>query len=67
MPADFAAAIKRDKAAARTFAAFSPTHQRDYIEWVVEAKREETRERRIAQAVEWLAEGKTRHWKYQNC
>lgn len=67
MPDDFAAAIKKDKAAAKNFTGFSPSNQRDYVEWIVEAKRDATRARRIAQAVEWLAEGKTRNWKYQNC
>ncbi|MBL8516551.1 MAG: YdeI/OmpD-associated family protein [Betaproteobacteria bacterium] len=67
LPDDFAAAMKKNKAATKTFDGFSPTHQRDYIEWIIEAKRAETRVKRIAQAVEWLAEGKTRHWKYQNC
>jgi uncharacterized protein YdeI (YjbR/CyaY-like superfamily) len=38
-----------------------------YIEWIVEAKQEATREKRLAQAVEWMAEGKSRHWKYQKC
>lgn len=60
----FAAALRRDKAAAAAFKAFSPSQQREYVEWIAEAKREATRDRRIAQAVEWLAEGKQRNWKY---
>jgi hypothetical protein len=36
------------------------------MDWIVEAKREQTRGRRVAQAIEWLAEGKPRHWKYRN-
>jgi uncharacterized protein YdeI (YjbR/CyaY-like superfamily) len=40
---------------------------REYIEWLTEAKREETRAKRLAQAIEWLAEGKPRNWKYMNC
>lgn len=67
MPADFQAALGKHKAAQKTFDAFSPSHRREYIAWIVEAKREETRAKRIAQAVEWLAEGKSRNWKYQNC
>jgi len=43
---------------------FSPSHRREYIEWIAEAKRPETRAKRVATAIEWLAEGKTRHWKY---
>lgn len=67
MPADFAAALGKAKAAQQTYAAFPPGKQRDYLEWVLEAKREETRAKRIAQAVEWLAEGKSRNWKYESC
>lgn len=67
MPDDFAAALARVKAAQQTYSAFPPSKQRDYLEWVLEAKREETRAKRIAQAVEWLAEGKSRNWKYENC
>ena len=44
-----------------------PSAQRDYLEWIAEAKQEATRDKRIEQAVAWLAEGKSRHWKYQRC
>ena len=44
---------------------FSPSHRREYVEWITEAKSDETRERRLAQAIEWMAEGKSRHWKYK--
>jgi hypothetical protein len=64
---EFAAAIAASRKAAATFAAFAPSCQREYVEWIDEAKRDDTRARRIAQAVEWLAEGKKRHWKYENC
>ena len=47
------------------FNGFSPSHRREYAEWIAEAKTDETRDRRLAQAIEWLAEGKSRHWKYQ--
>jgi uncharacterized protein YdeI (YjbR/CyaY-like superfamily) len=66
-PAEFTAALRRDREAAAKYAAFSPSCQREYVEWIAEAKRAETRERRIAQAVEWIAEGKQRNWKYQSC
>jgi uncharacterized protein YdeI (YjbR/CyaY-like superfamily) len=66
-PAEFAAALQRDKKAARVFAAFSPSAQREYVEWIAEAKRPETRNKRVETAVEWIAEGKQRNWKYQNC
>jgi hypothetical protein len=61
---EFAAALRKHKAAAAAFKAFSPGQQREYVEWIAEAKREDTRDRCIAQAVEWLAEGKQRNWKY---
>lgn len=63
----FAKALKANKAAAAVFAKFSPSCKREYLEWIADAKREETREKRIVQAVEWIAEGKQRNWKYQNC
>jgi uncharacterized protein YdeI (YjbR/CyaY-like superfamily) len=64
---EFAAALKKNAGARRTLAGFSPSAQRDYTDWIAEAKREETRDKRIAQAIEWLAQGKQRNWKYQNC
>jgi uncharacterized protein YdeI (YjbR/CyaY-like superfamily) len=66
-PAEFAAALKKNKKAAAVFAAFSPSCKREYIEWIADAKRAETRDKRIATALEWIAEGKQRNWKYQNC
>ena len=67
VPVDLAAALKKNKAAKATFDGFPPGCKREYIEWIVEAKREETRAKRLAQTVEWLAEGKRRNWKYENC
>ena len=67
MPEDLVAALNKDNAAKATFDAFPPSCRREYIEWIVEAKREETRAKRLAQAVEWMAEGKRRNWKYENC
>ena len=64
-PAEFTAALKKNKAANAAYAAFSPSCKREYAEWIAEAKRAETRERRIAQAVERISEGKQRNWKYQ--
>ena len=66
-PAEFKTALQRNKKAAAVFAAFSPSCKREYVEWIAEAKRPETRDKRIATAVEWIAEGKQRNWKYQNC
>jgi uncharacterized protein YdeI (YjbR/CyaY-like superfamily) len=67
MPADFAKALAAEPAAQAAFDSFAPSHRREYLEWIVEAKREETRARRIAQSVEWLTEGKKRNWKYEKC
>ncbi len=64
VPDDLAAALRRNARARATFEGFAASYRRDYIEWIVEAKREDTRQRRLAQAVEWLAEGKSRNWKY---
>jgi uncharacterized protein YdeI (YjbR/CyaY-like superfamily) len=66
-PSEFANALQKNKKAAAVFAAFSPTSKREYVDWIKEAKRPETRDKRIATAIEWIAEGKQRNWKYQNC
>ena len=65
VPGEFTAALRRDRKAAAVYAAFSPSCQREYAQWIADAKRPETRDKRITQAIEWLAEGKQRHWKYQ--
>ncbi len=67
VPAELTAALKKNKTAAKVFAGFSPSCQREYADWIIEAKRPETKEKRIVQAIEWIAEGKQRNWKYQNC
>jgi len=67
MPDDLAAALSANSAAKAAFDTFAPSHRREYLEWITEAKRDETRAKRLAQAVEWLAEGKKRNWKYENC
>ena len=64
LPADFGTALKKSKKGLKTFEGFSLTNRKEYIEWVTEAKRDETRKRRIATSVEWLSEGKPRNWKY---
>jgi uncharacterized protein YdeI (YjbR/CyaY-like superfamily) len=64
VPPALAAALDADPRARSAFDALSPSHQREYAEWIAEAKREQTRERRIATALEWIAEGKPRNWKY---
>ena len=64
-PKDLIAALKKNKKAQATFDGFSPSAKREYIEWLSDAKSEETRLRRLTQAVEWMADGKQRNWKYQ--
>jgi len=67
MHPDFAAALDKAPKAKAALDSFPPSAQRDYFEWIAEAKQDATRQKRIATAVEWLSEGKRRHWKYQNC
>lgn len=65
VPAELTAALAKNKKAKAAFDAFPPSHQREYAEWIGEARRAETREKRVAQAIEWIAEGKSRNWKYE--
>ncbi|HKA36502.1 MAG TPA: YdeI/OmpD-associated family protein [Thermoanaerobaculia bacterium] len=63
-PPDLASALKKNTKARATFEAFSPSHKREYVEWITEARTEETRKKRLGTAIEWMAEGKPRMWKY---
>ena len=67
VPAELTLALKANPEARAAFEGFSPSHRREYVEWITEAKTDATRERRLAIAVEWMAEGKSRNWKYINC
>jgi uncharacterized protein YdeI (YjbR/CyaY-like superfamily) len=67
VPPDLSAGLQTNKRALATFEKFPPGQKREYIEWITEAKRDETRTKRLAQAIEWMAEGKSRNWKYANC
>lgn len=64
IPDEFARALKQNKKALATFEGFSPSNQRDYVEWFTEARQPETRAKRLATAIEWMSEGKPRNWKY---
>ena len=64
---DFAAALAKAPAAKAVLDGFPPSAQRDYLEWISEAKQDATRRKRIADAIQWLGEGRRRHWKYENC
>ena len=64
VPADLADALKASKKAQASFRDMSPSHRNEYIEWITEAKRPETRAKRVATTMQWLAVGKSRNWKY---
>lgn len=67
VPDYFKAALKQNKKALATFDQFTYSHKKEYLDWITEAKGEETRARRLATAIEWMSEGKARNWKYMNC
>jgi uncharacterized protein YdeI (YjbR/CyaY-like superfamily) len=67
VPDDFMVALKKSKKALAAFESFSPSQKRDYIEWLTSAKQDATRQKRLATAIEWIAEGKPHNWKYMNC
>ena len=56
--------LKKNKSAAKTFNGFSPSHRKEYIEWITEAKTDATRQKRLKQAIKWMEDGKPRNWKY---
>ena len=64
IPAYISAVIKKNKKAWGTFEQFSPSAKKEYVEWITEAQSEETKNKRLSQAIEWMAEGKPRNWKY---
>jgi uncharacterized protein YdeI (YjbR/CyaY-like superfamily) len=66
VPPDLKSALAKSKKAGATFEAFSYTNKKEYIQWITDAKRPETRAERLKTAIEWMAQGKPRNWKYQN-
>ena len=66
-PAYFTTALNKNKKAKEVFNAFSYSHRKEYIQWMEEAKTDATRDKRVAQAIEWIQDGKDRNWKYKNC
>jgi uncharacterized protein YdeI (YjbR/CyaY-like superfamily) len=64
---ELAAALDKVPKAKAAFEQFAPSHRREYLEWIAEAKRDETRQKRIATTIEWLTEGKKRNWQYEKC
>src|SRR5437588_6510783 len=67
IPDYFSAALDENKKALATFENFSYSHKKEYLEWITEAKGEDTRQRRLETTLQWLAQGKSRNWKYLNC
>jgi uncharacterized protein YdeI (YjbR/CyaY-like superfamily) len=67
VPDYLTAALKKNKDARETFENFPYSCKKEYVQWITEAKTEPTREKRLATTIEWLAEGKRRNWKYENC
>lgn len=65
VPDDVQKALKKDKKAVEIFNAFAPSHKKEYLQWITEAKTEPTRNKRIETMIEWLKEGKSRNWKYE--
>jgi uncharacterized protein YdeI (YjbR/CyaY-like superfamily) len=65
VPDYFLAVLRKNKRALTAFENFSPSGRREYVEWITEARREETRVKRMRTAIDWLAAGKSRNWKYQ--
>ena len=65
VPAELTKALKKNKKAAGAFEKFPPSHKREYAAWISDAKGEDTRQRRVDSAIEWMAEGKSRNWKYE--
>lgn len=65
MPTDFNQLLGSNQRALANFVDFSPSKKREYIEWIVDAKSDATRQKRMEQALEWISEGKSRNWKYQ--
>ncbi|MDN3658830.1 YdeI/OmpD-associated family protein [Ferruginibacter paludis] len=64
VPDYFLKALSKHKKAAQTFEAFSYSHKKEYVQWIEEAKTDETKNKRMAQAIEMMKEGKSRNWKY---
>jgi uncharacterized protein YdeI (YjbR/CyaY-like superfamily) len=67
VPEYLKAALRKNKKAQATFDGFSYSHKKEYVEWLTGAKQEETRQRRLALAIAWMAEGKSQNWKYEKC
>jgi len=67
VPDDLTAALNKNRKALATFERFTYSHRKEYIQWINEARTETTRTKRLKTALEWMTEGKSRNWKYENC
>jgi hypothetical protein len=67
VPDALAQALADDALATATWDGFPPGCRREYSEWIGEAKRPETRDKRVAQTIAQLREGKKMNWKYESC
>jgi len=67
VPDDLKKELSKNKNAKAAFEKFSYSHRKEYVEWIIEAKTEATRNKRLATTVEWLSDGKSRNWKYEKC
>ena len=67
IPDNFKIILKKNSKAEKTFEEFSYSHKKEYVQWITEAKTDETRHKRISTAIEWLSEGKKKNWKYEKC
>ena len=65
VPIYFKTALRKNAKARAAFDAFPPSHKREYVDWIASAKTDETRQRRLDTALEWIASGKSRNWKYE--
>lgn len=64
VPQDFKSALAKNAKARKTFENFSYSHKKEYVQWITDAKRDETRQRRLKTAIQWLAQGKPQNWRY---
>jgi uncharacterized protein YdeI (YjbR/CyaY-like superfamily) len=64
VPSDLRATLQRNAKARKTFENFSYSHRTEYVDWITDAKRDETRKRRLQTAIQWMAKGKPQNWKY---
>ena len=64
IPNDLSIALKNNPIAQKQFETMSLGYKKEYIDWLLDAKMDATRQKRLETAIEWIAEGKPRNWKY---